>query len=87
MITFVYRWKTFLIQNQRCLSPVSRVRIVLLLIVPPIAFEVDWRGRVRLAERNRLAVRADCLRVVHEVLEELEVSVAIVTMISIEWHN
>lgn len=63
------------------------IRLVLLLIVPPIPFEVDWRWRVRLAECNGLAVGADGLRVVRVVLEELEMPQALVAMVDVNGHQ
>jgi len=83
----VYQNCKLLIHNRICVSPVSGIRIVLVLDVPALALEVDWRGRVRLAERNRLAVRANGHRRVIEGAPELELGVAAVAVVRIQRHQ
>jgi hypothetical protein len=55
--------------------------------IKPLTLEMHRRGRVRLAERNGLAVGAHRFRVVRVVLEELEVGVAAVAVVSVEGHT
>jgi hypothetical protein len=55
--------------------------------VPAVTLVVHRRGRVRLAERDGLAVGAYGDRVVRKMLEELELGVAAVAVVSVEGHT
>ena len=83
----VYQIRKFLIHNRICVSPVSGIRIVLILDVPSLALEVHRRWLIHLAQGRRFAVRAYGDRVVRVVLEELEFRVTAVTEVSVEWHQ
>jgi len=82
-----YQISKDLIHNRICLSSVSGIRVVLILDVPALALEVDWRGREQLAQGRRLAVRANGHRRIVEGAPELELGVASVAVVSVERHQ
>ena len=51
--------RRFTVHNPVCLSPVSGIRVVLILDVPPLPLVMDWGRVIDLAQRNRFAVRAN----------------------------
>jgi len=83
----VYQIRKFLIHNRICVSPVSGIRIVLILDVPSLALVMHRRWLIQLAQGRRFAVMAYGDRVVRIVLEKLKFGIAAITEVSVEGHK
>ena len=59
----------------------------IILDVPPVPFEVNWRWLIHLLQCNSAAVRAYRFGIVNKVLKKFKLGVAAVTVVGIERHT
>ena len=78
--------RRFTVHNPVCLSPVSGIRVVLILDVPALALVMHVCDLIHFLQSRLFALRTNREWVVGEVLKLLKLSQAFIAMINVDWH-